>query len=266
MNSATVGNPVLTQEQASGVSVARQARRNRGGQARTLESQPASNRVARSTPSALNYLGTVKECATHKVSEGESFVSRKGKSHLKALVCASVASQLGLTAEQAKDLSKVDGGEEILANIDGAIVAFFSQCGANIATQYDRITVRTQFAFDRVKEQKAENGSTVKVYEFGVAGTMRGERDTRDVSEARRTLNTLLAKHKKRMDFMLDHKDEPHPDTGVAPRFSERQLRLQSERVAMTEAELAKLPAFQGAVTPEQPRDVTEHYREQQGK
>lgn len=262
----TIANPVLTNAQATGVQApVRQSRRNRQA-TRTQESQPKSNIAAVSTPVVPNYLAIAKECAGRKVAEGESYVSRKGKSHLKALCCAAVASQLGLSKEQAKDLGSVEGGEQHLKHIDTAIVSLFSQLGANIATEYDRLTVRTQFAYDRVKERKSESGATVKTYEFGLAATMRGERDTKDVSETRRTLNTLLAKHKKRMDYMLEHKDDVHPSTGVAPRFTTIQLRNQSALIGCVEAELAKLPEFQGAVMPDEPRDVSEHYRNQQGK
>lgn len=258
--SEVMENPVLTSETATKVTVNRQRKQK---PLRTLESQPQSNRAAVSTPSEVNYLAVVRDCAAHKVSEGQSYVSRKGKSHLKALACAAVASQLGYSAEEGKDLSVVPGGDAILAKIDGAIIQFFSQCGADIAAEYDRITVRTQFAFDRVRETKDAAGVVRKEYEFGLAGTMRGERSTRDVSEARRTLNVLLQKHKKRMDYMLEHKDDVNPQTGVAPRFTQAALKLQAERIACVEAEQAKLPKFDGAVTPDEPRDVAGRYQAQ---
>lgn len=263
-----IENPVLNDSAATEVQ-ARTSKRQQRRERHTLESQPQSNRAARSTPIAVNYPAIVRECAHHKVAEGESYVSRKGKSHLRALVCAAVASQLGLSKEQAKDLASVtlenggQDGETILRNIDAAIVAVFSEFGTRIATEYDKITYRSQFAFDRVKEIKNEAGATVRNYEFGLAGTMRGERQTRDVSEARRTLNVLKAKHEKRLNFMQDHRNDPHPDTGVSPRFTDKAIKVQMDRVKDVLDALAQLPEFKGAVTPEEPRDVAEHYRQQ---
>lgn len=256
----TLDNPVLTQGAATGVQVVEKPIvQKRKQPTRTLESQPQSNRAAVSTPQEVNYLAAVKICAGHKVSEGESYVSRKGKSHLKALVCAAVASQLGLSKEDGQDLSQVRDGREILAKIDSAIVAFFGQLGSNIARDYDRLSVRTQFAFDRVKVGK--DGS--RAFSYGLAATMRGERDTRDVSESRRVLNVLLTKHQKRMDYMLEHKDDDHPMYPGMPRFTKGQLAEQSARIEDVKGEIAKLPEFKGAVAPDTQRDVAEMYRNQ---
>src|SRR5688572_9783176 len=68
METQTIENPVLTKEQASATQP-RQSTRNRRA-ARTLESQPQSNRAAVSTPIAVNYLTVVKECAHQKGAEG----------------------------------------------------------------------------------------------------------------------------------------------------------------------------------------------------
>lgn len=233
-----------------------QPRQRKARERKSGESQPKSNRAAVSTPIEVNYLSAVKQCAGKKVSEGESYVSRKGKSHLKALVCENVASQIGLSKAEAKNLP-----EDVLGQIDQAIVLFFSQLGADIAREYDDIKVRTQFAFDRIRKLKGEDGTETKVYEFGQAATMRGERGCRDVSESRRVLNVLVQKHKKRMDFMLEHKDDPHPETGIAPRFSQSAMKAQAERIACTEAALAQLPEFEGAVTPDTPRDIAAKYQ-----
>lgn len=163
---------------------------------KTLETMPANNSAALSTPAELDLVAMVKQCATRKANFGESFSSKRGKASLFSACCAFYRS--------AKNLPKFDADgkpvrlpDNIVAEIEAAISLFWKQQAEDILGFGKIVSYRKGYAIVKVDDDgrvHAKKGAMLKA-----------EKECEDVSDYHRTVGEKLRVAKKRLDYMLDN-------------------------------------------------------------
>lgn len=162
----------------------------------TLETLPRNADAAVSTPTEIDLVVLVSECAKRKAKLGESFQGKKGKQSLFALACAAYRSLRGLPKFD-DDGKPCQLPDSIANSIREAVASFWATKANEILSYGEIVSYRT----DITKATVTDDGK-VKLH---LEAVLKAKRNPKDAAEFRLHCSFAHKQAQKRMDYMLDN-------------------------------------------------------------